>query len=56
MVKVRRQNTNRNTVKQPAENGLKFWAGDEEAASLTSLVPGVKQSRLQHGFELDQAY
>ena len=49
------QNSNRNTVKHTAENGRKIL-GDEDAAGITSLVPGVKNSRLQNGLEFDWAY
>ena len=55
MVKVWGQNSNRNTVKQTAENGQKI-SGDENVASITSLVPGVKNSRLWNGLEFDGAY
>ena len=49
------QNSNRNTVKHTAENGRKNL-GDEDAAGITSLVPGVKNSRLRNGLEFDWAY
>ena len=49
------QNSNRNTVKHTAENGRKIL-GDEDAAGITSLVPGVKNSRLRNGLEFDWAY
>ena len=52
-MKVRGQNSNRNTVKQTAENGQKI-SGDNDADGITSLVPGVKNSRLQNGLEFDQ--
>ena len=29
-------------------------SGDEDAAGITSSVPGVKNSRLQNGLELDR--
>ena len=42
MVEVLGQNSNRNTVKQTAENGQKISArGDEDAPDVTSLVPSV---------------
>ena len=53
MVKVRVQNSNRNTVKQTAENCQKI-SDDDIGACLTSLVPGVKNSRLQNGLEFNQ--
>ena len=49
MVKVRGQNSNRNTVKQTAQNGPKH---DDDAAGITSLVPGVENSRLRNSYEL----
>ena len=30
--------------------------GDKDAAGITSLVPGVKNSRLRNGVEFDWAY
>ena len=30
--------------------------GDKDAAGITSLVPGVKNSRLRNGLEFDWAY
>ena len=53
-MKIRDQNSNRNTVKQTAENAQKV-SGDEDAAGITSLVPGVKNSRLRTGLEVDWA-
>ena len=54
MVEVRGQNSNRNTVKQTAENGQKIL-GDDDAAGIASLDPGVKNSRLRNGLEFDRA-
>ena len=54
-MKVRGQNLNRNMVKQTAENGQKI-SGDEDTAGITSLVPGVRISRLRCGLEFDRAY
>ena len=54
MVKVRGQNSNRNTVKQTDENGQKI-SGDDDTAGIMLLVPGVKSSRLQNGLEFDRA-
>ena len=42
-------------VKQPAENGQKFLC-DEDATTVTSLVPGVKNIKLQKYHELDHAH
>ena len=53
MVKVRGQNSNKNTVKQTAENG-QIISGDEDALGITSLMPGVKNLRLRNGFESDR--
>ena len=53
-VKVRGQNSNRNTVKQTAENCQKV-SGDEDAAGIMSLVSGVKKPRLGNGLEVDMA-
>ena len=57
MVKVQGQNSNRNVVKWTAKNGQKV-SDDKDAAGNTSLVPGVKSSKLrtQSGLEFDQAY
>ena len=52
--KVRGQNLNRNTVEQTAKNGQKFL-GDDGAADITSLAPGVKNSRLRNGLEFHRA-
>ena len=52
MVKVGGQNSNRNMVKQMAGNGQKF-SGHDDAAGITSLVPGVKNSRVWNGLEFD---
>ena len=54
MVNVRGQNLNMNMVKQMAENGQKI-SGQDDAADITSLVPGVKNSRLRNGLEFDRA-
>ena len=51
--KVRGQNSNRNTFKQTAEYAQKI-TGDGDAASITSLVPGVKNSRPWNCLELDR--
>ena len=53
MVKVRGQNSNRKMVEQTAENGQKI--SDDDAAGITSLVPGVKNSRMRSGLEFDRA-
>ena len=53
MVKVRGQNSNRNTVKLTAENDQNI-SGDEDAAGITSLVPGVEHSRLRNVLEFDR--
>ena len=53
MVKVRGQNSNRNAVKRTAENGQTI-AGDEDAAKITPLLPGVKYSRLEKGLEFNR--
>ena len=53
-MKVRGQNSNRNTVKQMAENGQKIL-GDDDAAGIASLVPGINNSSLQNGLEFDWA-
>ena len=53
MVKVRGQNSNWNTVKQTAKIAKKI-SGDENAAGITSLVPGVKNLRLWNGLEFDR--
>ena len=50
MVKVGGQNSNRNTVKETAENGPRIL-GYDDAAYIASLVPGVKNSRLPILFE-----
>ena len=55
MVKVQGQTPNRNTVKQTAENNRKF-SGDDNAAGITSPVPGIKNSRLWNGLEFDRPY
>ena len=47
MVKVRGQKSNRNTVKQTAENGQKI-SGDDDAAGLASLVLDVKNAGLRN--------
>ena len=52
-MKVRGQNSNRNTAKQTAEIGQKI-SGDEDVADILSLVPSVMHSRLRKGLELDQ--
>ena len=52
-MKVRGQNSNRNMVKQTAENGQKILR-DDDAAGITSLPPGVKNSRLRNGLEFDR--
>ena len=44
----------RDLVKQTAKNGHTI-SGDEDVASVTPLVPGVK-NRQQNGFEFDRAY
>ena len=56
MVKVRArgQNSNRNMVKQMAKNGQKI-SGDDAVATITSLMPGVKNLRLRNGLEFDRA-
>ena len=41
MVKVRGQNSNRNKIKQTAENGQKIL-DDKDAAGIMSLIPGFK--------------
>ena len=41
-------------MKQTAENGQKI-SGDDDAAIIASLVPGVKNSKLRNGFEFDLA-
>ena len=48
-----RPNFNRNMVKQMVENGQKISDGDY-AAGITSLVPGVKNSRLWNGLGFDR--
>ena len=53
-MKVRGQNSNRNTVKQAVKNGQKIL-GDDDVAGVTSLAPGVKNSRLWNGLEFDWA-
>ena len=53
MVEVRGQNSKRNTVKQTAENDRKI-SGDEDAAGIISLGPGVKRPMLQNS--LDRTY
>ena len=53
-MQVQGQNSKRNTVKQAAETGQKN-PGDDNAAGMTSLVPGFKNSRLPNGREFDQA-
>ena len=53
-MKVRGQNLKSNTVKQTAENGQKIL-GDDDAAGVASLVPGVKNSRLLNVLEFDRA-
>ena len=55
MVKVRGQNSNENTVKQTDENGQKI-SGDEYTVVITSLMQGIKNSRLRNGLEFDRAY
>ena len=55
MVKVHGQRLNRNTVKWTAEAGQKIL-GDDDAAGVPSLVPGVKNSKLWNGLGIDQAY
>ena len=55
MVKVQGQTLNRNTVKQTAENNRKL-SGDNNAAGITSLVPGIKNPRLWNGLEFDWPY
>ena len=53
MVKVKiRTGTRSNIRPKMAEKIL----GDEDAAGITSLVPGVKNSRLRNGLEFDWAY
>ena len=52
MVRVRGQNSNRNTVKRTAENDQKI-SRDEDTAGITSLVLGVKNLKLWNGLELD---
>ena len=54
MVKVWGQNSNSNTVKQMAENGQNIL-GVDAAASIESLVPGIKNSRLWNGLEFHRA-
>ena len=54
-MKVGSQNSNKNMIKQMAENGQKV-SGNEEAIGMTSLVPGVKNSSLWNCLELDWAY
>ena len=44
------ESPNRNTVKQTAEMA-KIISGDEDVAGITSVVPGIKNSRLQNGLE-----
>ena len=51
MVKVQDQNWNRNVVKPIVENA----SSDNDAAGITGLVPGVKNSRLRNGLESDRA-
>ena len=45
--------SNRNMVKQTAENGQKI-PGDNDVAGITSLVPSVKNLRLRNGLEFDK--
>ena len=54
MLKVQGQNSDRNTVKQMAENSQKV-SGDDDATGIASLVPDVKDSRLRNGLEFDLA-
>ena len=54
-MKVRGQNSNRNTVEQAVENWPKI-SGGKDAADITSLVTGVKNLRLRNGLQFDQAY
>ena len=51
MVKVRGQNSNRNTVKHTAEIVQKT-SGDDGVASIASLVPGFKNLRLRNAVDL----
>ena len=44
MVKVRGQNSNRNTVKQTAKNGQKM-SGDKDAAGVTSFLSANGRSK-----------
>ena len=53
MVKVRGQNSNRNTVKQTAENDQKI-SGDD-GGQYCIMVPGVKNPRLRNCLEIDRA-
>ena len=53
MVKLRGQNSNTKMAKRTAKNGQKI-SGDDDVADIASLVPGVNNSRLFNGLELDR--
>ena len=53
MVKVRGHNSNRNTVKQTAENGQNISCDD--TAGITPMVLDVKNPKLWNGREFDRA-